>query len=596
MIPQFQGHMIPHFQGHMIPQVQGRVIPHSQVAFYSPRAVACFEDRWELYHGSQLQKARPMAFKEVPTVTIWEVLYRWADHQPLTAIAGAVGCDRKTVRSYIELARTMGLNREDFIPERKEELLPRLQEAASRRVHAKATGQLLLEPHVDEILALINDHENPLKPKTAFLVIARRYGLIGKTSYSSFKRLARSRQLSVKARRSTCRIETRPGEQTQIDYAKMGLLLDPLLKRRRVVYAFIGTLGFSRHKFIQFVFTQDQASFTQSHVDMAAWFGGVTKVLTIDNLKTGILKPHIYDPVFNRAYADFAEHYHTHIDPCRTVAPRDKGKVERDVQTVRELYRMLVSEHPSATLSELNRYARTWLLEEYGTRNHGTTCEPPLERFRDYEQQALIVLPPVPYTVARWGQAVVHPDHYIQVMGHRYTLSTEYIGKTVQVMLTVKLAKIYFNNELIKTEPIIPGKTTYTDWNDFPATVQFALSEKTPRWLIRTARETGGEAFAELVTGLLSVPGFSYLRRVLGLRDTVKGYSFEVVEQAAKCALKLDRPINTHLFRHILESIRREHEEAPSLEGLPLSETTESFMRSADYFQSQAEGREAANG
>jgi hypothetical protein len=99
--------MIPHFQGQVITQTQGRVIPHSQVAFYSPRAVACFQDRWELHHSSQLQKANAMAFKEVPIVTIWESLRRWADHQPLTTIAASVGCDRKTVRSYIELARTM---------------------------------------------------------------------------------------------------------------------------------------------------------------------------------------------------------------------------------------------------------------------------------------------------------------------------------------------------------------------------------------------------------------------------------------------------------------------------------------------------------
>jgi hypothetical protein len=376
----------------------------------------------------------------------------------------------------------------------------------------------------------------------------------------------------------------------------MGLLWDPIEKRRRVVHAFIATLSFSRHKFIQFVFTQDQASFTQSHVDMAAWFGGMTKVLTIDNLKTGILKPNIYDPVFNRAYADFAEHYHTHIDPCRVASPQDKGKAERDVQTARELYRMLVTEHPSATLGELNRYARTWLLEEYGTRNHGTTGEPPLERFRNHEQGSLILLPPVPYTVARWGQAVVHPDHYIQIMGHRFSVSTEYVGKTVQVMLTPKLAKIYLEHELIKTESIIAGKTTYTDWNDFPATVQFALSEKTPRWLIRSARETGGEPFAELVRGLLSVPGFSYLRRVMGLRESVKGYSVELVERAARCALTLDRPITTALFRHMLESLRREQELASSLEGLPLSQTTESFMRSADYFLKDEQTREAANG
>jgi hypothetical protein len=181
-------------------------------------------------------------------------------------------------------------------------------------------------------------------------------------------------------------------------------------------------------------------------------------------------------------------------------------------------------------------------------------------------------------------------------MGHRFSVSTEYVGKTVQVMLTPKLAKIYLEHELIKTESIIAGKTTYTDWNDFPATVQFALSEKTPRWLIRSARETGGEPFAELVRGLLSVPGFSYLRRVMGLRESVKGYSVELVERAARCALTLDRPITTALFRHMLESLRREQELASSLEGLPLSQTTESFMRSADYFLKDEQTREAANG
>jgi hypothetical protein len=329
---------------------------------------------------------------------------------------------------------------------------------------------------------------------------------------------------------------------------------------------------------------------------MATWFGGVTKVLTVDNLKTGILKANIYDPVFNRAYQDFAEYYHTHIDPCRAASPEDKGKVERDVQTVRELYRMLVTEYPSATLGELNRKVRTWLLEQYGTRDHGTTGEPPLKRFRDDEQRSLIALPPIPYTVARWAQAVVHPDHYIQVLGHRFSVSAEYIGRTVQVMLTPKLAKIYLDSELIKTEAIIPGKTTYTDWDDFPPTVQFALAEKTPRWLIRSARDSGGEPFAELVTTLLSVPGFSYMRRVMGLRDLARGYSVELVEKAARRALRLERPITTGLFRHMLESLRREQDEMASREGLPLSATTESFMRAPTYFLREEQERDSAHG
>jgi transposase len=539
-----------------------------------------------------------MAFKKVPTVQIWTILRRWADKQTLTEIAAQEGCDRKTVRSYIALAREeLKLAPEDIIPERKEELLPKLQEAAER-AHTKATGQLQIEPYLEEILGLVNDEDNPLKMKSAFSVIAERHELTGKVSYSSFKRWARARGVAPKKKaRPTCRIETKPGEQLQIDYAKMGLLYDPLEKRRRVVYAFIGTLSFSRHKFIQFVWTQDQVSFVQSHLDMFSWFGGCTTVLTIDNLKNGVLKPHIYDPVLNRSYQDLAEFFQTHIDPCRIGASRDKGKVERDVQTARELWRRLMADHATASLAELNQLACDWLLKEYGTRKHGTTGEPPLARFRDYEQKALLRLPEAPYTIAQWGQATVHPDHYIRTMGHDFNLSSQYIGCTVQVMLTPKLAKIYYQNELIKTKALTPGQKRYTDWEDFPSTVRFALSEETPRRLVRDARRTGGEAFAELVSGLLSVPGFSYLRRVQGLEKAARDYPFAAVQEAARLALTLEGPVNTHQFAHMLERIRQEQEEAPRFEGLPLSEATESFMRTADYFlQAPEEKREVVNG
>ena len=291
----------------------------------------------------------------------------------------------------------------------------------------------------------------------------------------------------------------------------------------------------------------------------------------------------IFDPVINRSYADLAEFYKTFIDPCRIVSPQDKGKVERDVPTVREFYRKTITLYPSASIGDLNRYAREWLVQEYGVRPHGSTGEPPYALYTNYERPVLIPLPVDPFTVAMWKQAVVHPDHFIQANGYRFNISTEFIGKTVQVMFTPELAKIFYQDQLIKTK-VLDERKVYIDWNDFPSTVEFALSEETPRRLIRKARETGGKAFEDLVIGLLSVPGFSYLRRVMGLRELVKGYPFEVVEAAATLALTLDKPITTHLFKHMLESLRKQEDEAALVEGLPLSEQTESFMRSADYF------------
>ena len=57
----------------------------------------------------------------------------------------------------------------------------------------------------------------------------------------------------------------------------------------------------------------------------------MTEHLVIDNLKSGVLKPDIYDPVFNPAYADFVEHYGTLIDTPWVARPTDQqGKSRAD--------------------------------------------------------------------------------------------------------------------------------------------------------------------------------------------------------------------------------------------------------------------------
>ena len=148
----------------------------------------------------------------------------------------------------------------------------------------------------------------------------------------------------------------------QIDYAKMGSLYDPLTKTNVTVYAFIGTLAYSRHKFVDFVYKQDQQSFTQSHVKMFNFFQGTPKVIYLDNLKTGVIKPDLYEPKINRSYAEMGLHYGVFINPCRPGKPKDKGKVERDVPTIREEFKKMVAINPSITDTEANRQIKQWLI------------------------------------------------------------------------------------------------------------------------------------------------------------------------------------------------------------------------------------------
>jgi hypothetical protein len=51
-----------------------------------------------------------------------------------------------------------------------------------------------------------------------------------------------------------------------------------------------------------------------------------------------VLRPDLYDPKLNRAYAEMAEHYGVLIDPCRAGRPKDKPRVERTVPYVRDSY------------------------------------------------------------------------------------------------------------------------------------------------------------------------------------------------------------------------------------------------------------------
>ncbi len=273
-----------------------------------------------------------MAYKRIKTLDIWEIIRRYQAGQGIRLIARSLGYDRKSVRKYINHLRSKGILDNDTAVD-KEEVVKVLEGNITQRERS-SQKQSLLQPHLEELKGLIS--KDDLKPKTAFSVICQRHDLAGKVSYTSFKRFVRSNRLILNIKEVTCRIEVEPGDQMQIDYCKAGTLYDPLEQRKRTLYGFIATLSFSRHKFVEFVFRQDSQSFVNSHVKAFDSFGGVPRTIVLDNLKDGVIKPSLYDPQFNRSYGELAEHYGTFLDPARVRSPKDKGKVERDVQTVRE--------------------------------------------------------------------------------------------------------------------------------------------------------------------------------------------------------------------------------------------------------------------
>jgi transposase len=419
-----------------------------------------------------------------------------------------------------------------------------------------------------------------MKPKTAFKVLCARHDFTGKVSYTSFKRFVRRNQLVLNVKEITCRIETDPGDELQVDYCKAGMLYDAAEKRMRTVYAFIGTLSFSRHKFVEFVFRQDQQSFVSSHVKAFNYFGGTPRRIVLDNLKAGVIRPDLYDPQFNRAYREMAEHYGTFLDPARVRSPKDKGKVERDVQTIREKFKELTALYSTVTLAELNQRALNWLRDEYGLTKHGTTHRMPYKVFQDEELPTLIPLPPEQFEPAFWKEAMVHPDCYIQVKKKSYSVPYQYAGKKVWVKVSNNIVQVFYNEQLIKEHIVLTKGYRKTDILDFPDNLAAAVDKGLPRYLQIEAAKVGPQ-FHDLVRSVLTPHAFMNLRRAQGILSVAKSYPPELVEQVASKLLAQALPFAPKYFK---ASIEKHVQLQYQSQQIPLSEETLAFVRDPEYF------------
>lgn len=381
------------------------------------------------------------------------------------AIAKALNLDKKTVNDLGSRIRDLELPSDlkllDALP---------LLEPLLRTNQRPAKAMDILAPYRNQIRNLIlgdkSTKQAAMKAKTAWLVIRDTYGLSGRVSYESYKRFVRASGFVSTESEASCRLEVAPGEEAQVDYGKMGVW--PIRGKDRTVSAYIGILSFSRIPYVNFTTSQDTTSFAASTIGMFEFYGGVPRRIVPDNLKAAVIVAHINDPVLNRTFLELCDHYGTIVDPARPATPKDKGKVERLVPVIRELWKRLTALHPSATLEELNELALRWCTDEYGLSVHGTTGERPFELFVSREKALLRQLPNERYDVARWTRATVQKDQFFTVGKKRFSLPASYIGTVVEVRVSAKIVEIFSEHRSIRCY-VLDERARYTEASDFPA-------------------------------------------------------------------------------------------------------------------------------
>jgi len=224
------------------------------------------------------------------------------------------------------------------------------------------------------------------------------------------------------------RVETRPGEEAQVDFGYGGMMLDPESQTERKTWAFVMTLSWSRHQYVEFVYDQKVATWLRCHRNSFPFFTGVLQRVVIDNLKAGIAKHSWEAPEAQRAYRECAEHYGFLITPYRPWTPQHKGKVEQGgVHYVKRNF--LGGREPT---TQANRDVQRWCLTTAGERIHGTTREQPLVRFAT-EQGTLQALPGAPYDLAIWEQVKAHRDCRIVFDNAYYSTPFRLVGQKLWV-------------------------------------------------------------------------------------------------------------------------------------------------------------------
>jgi transposase len=179
------------------------------------------------------------------------------------------------------------------------------------------------------------------------------------------------------------------GEEAQVDFGYLGLWLDTVRQRSVRVYAFTMILSYNRHLFARLVMHLTQETWQDATCAVSP-SSATCRGASPDTLKPGVLKPDLYDPALNRAYAELAAHYGFLIAPAPAGRPKDKPPVERAIPYVWEsFWQGQVFVH----LESANRDLECWCLEVAGQRVHGTTRHRPFEVSSVEEHPPLLPLP-----------------------------------------------------------------------------------------------------------------------------------------------------------------------------------------------------------
>ena len=343
----------------------------------------------------------------------------------------------------------------------------------------------------------------------------------------------------TKTSKATMHIHRKPGEQMEVDWAgQTGSVIDSVTGEIYAAYLFVAVLPSSQYAFAEAFLSLSQESWISAHVSAFSFFGGVTKAVVPDNLKTGVEKANWYSPIINKSYHEMAEHYGTAIVPARVRKPKDKASVEGTVGVISTWILASIRNQKYFSIGELNE-AVSRKLKAFNERPFQKKPGSRHSVFLNEERETLQPLPGIPYELALWKKAIVQYNYHIDVDKMHYSIPYEYIKCQVDIRITSRVIEVFYNGLRVCSHPRLNGRQGQyaTVIEHMPPSHQKYLEWNGERFI--SWAESVGPDTKVVIKGILAghkVEQQGY-RSCMGVLKLADKYSTERLEAACKRAL-----------------------------------------------------------
>jgi transposase len=334
------------------------------------------------------------------------------------------------------------------------------------------------------------------------------------------------------------RQEHRAGEKLFVDFSGQTVpVVNPETGVVALAEIFVGVMGASNYTYAEAFPSQELAHWIAGHVHAFKFMGGAPQIAICDNLKSGVTRPHRYEPEVNPTYLEMAAHYGCAVIPARPYKPRDKAKVEAGVLVVERWLLATLRNRTFFSLAELNAALReqlAWLNDRPFKKMAGSRRS----LFEDIDRPALRPLPATRYEFATWKKATVNIDYHVEVDRHYYSVPYQLVGQVCDIRATASTVEMIWRGRRVASHVRRCQPSRHSTQTEHMPDAHRRHLEWSPSRIVGWAKSSG-PATASLVEGILEArphPEQGY-RSCLGILRLGKRFGGERLEAACQRAL-----------------------------------------------------------